>query len=114
LAWIFIGFPVLVAFGANPEPRIGGSAFRFLGAASYALYVLHFPLRRLVHGAVMSLAHRDLADFAPWSGIAFIVGALALCWILDRYYDTPARKWLMGLVSAPRRTRPATVLPTPD
>jgi len=115
LAWIFVGFPLLIAAASAREPVIGARICRFLGVTSYGVYVLHYPLQRLVTFATRWATGHDVSDFAPWAGFAFVAGLLALCWALDRYYDTPLRRrlsaWVAGLPPAPAelpRRAPAT------
>ena len=48
LAWILVGFPAVIALAAAREPTAGAGAFRFLGVTSYGVYVLHYPLQRLI------------------------------------------------------------------
>lgn len=95
LFFIFILSPTLVYLGASTEPRQGveSSVYAFLGAVSYAVYVVHYPMEILIH---MLFKHVNIPveSYAPWSGFIFIAGLLILCAYLDIYFDAPVRRWL--------------------
>lgn len=103
LAWVLVGFPVLVGLAVQSEPGFGARTFKMLGVASYAVYVLHFPLRRFYRSGVIDLTHRDVPSMTPWMGIAFLAIVLVVALLLDRFYDRPVRKRLTELLTAPRR-----------
>jgi peptidoglycan/LPS O-acetylase OafA/YrhL len=88
---------------------IGARLFSALGAASYAIYVLHWPLRLLYWDAVELVTGRHASVFAPWSGLLFIVTMVAISLVLDRLYDGPVRKWAAEHLPASGRLRPASV-----
>jgi peptidoglycan/LPS O-acetylase OafA/YrhL len=100
ICFILLISPALVYLGAASEPKNGLEArlYAFLGAVSYALYVLHKPIGLLLSIAFKHLVHVGVAHFAPWSGLVLIAVLLAICGILDRYYDGPARRWLLTKV----------------
>jgi peptidoglycan/LPS O-acetylase OafA/YrhL len=103
LFWIGLGFPILIALAAQREPRAGAAVFRFLGVTSYAIYVLHMPLQRLLRGLLLKYAHFEVADHRAWAGPLLLAGLLAVCWAVDRVYDQPVRKALTGWMTARRR-----------
>jgi hypothetical protein len=111
LAWILVGFPAVIALASAREPTIGAGAFRFLGVTSYGVYVLHYPLQRLIVFAATALG-LDVGAFAPWGGLIFIAGVTTLCWRLDLVYDQPLRRRLTELLLAWRRPLAATPLPS--
>jgi peptidoglycan/LPS O-acetylase OafA/YrhL len=92
-------FPLLVWMGAGVAPgRIFGPACSFLGRASYAVYVLHWPLLTTLlrlHPPPTALA-----------GIAFIAAIVALAAVADRLFDAPCRAWLASMVPASTAERP--------
>jgi peptidoglycan/LPS O-acetylase OafA/YrhL len=95
-------FPLLIALGAAcaPAPRWTG-LYSLLGLISYALYILHVPLRNLATILVHYLTHVDLARFAPLSGIAVLIICVLLAWIAARL-DSGVRRRLTGwLVPSP-------------
>lgn len=104
-------FPTLVWLGAvsaatGPIARL----FTWLGAASYAVYVLQEPLYRLTRGffgaTVGSPGGVDIS-----SGVIFIALVFAIAIIADRYFDKPARAALtvrLGPAPASPRILPAT------
>lgn len=113
LAWILVGFPVVIASAASREPVRGAGVFRFLGVTSYGVYVLHYPLQRLTVDAVTALGG-DVSAFAPWSGLLFVAALLVVCWLLDQLYDQPMRRRLTTLARRwSRRTEAAREQPVP-
>jgi peptidoglycan/LPS O-acetylase OafA/YrhL len=98
-------FPLLIyaALLTRPDP-LTARICTFFGAISYAVYALHEPLSRLVVGVLGSGATRH----APWSGLLFVAFLVALCWLIDRTYDAPVRRWLLQLTGTRLRVaRPA-------
>jgi peptidoglycan/LPS O-acetylase OafA/YrhL len=104
---VMLIFPAVILVGASKQPMGRSvSIFAFLGTTSYAVYVLHEPVFHLLHTTSIKLLHNDLQGFAPWFGFAYLAGLLALCWLVDQYFDVPVRRWLMrGL--APKRLKAA-------
>jgi peptidoglycan/LPS O-acetylase OafA/YrhL len=100
-------FPAIVWASTGVELR--GLASRIssaLGAASYAIYVLHLPALGLV-AAVSSRRGDLIVAHAPYSGLLVLALLAAACWLLDRFYDLPVRKWLRDRLARPsRRPRP--------
>lgn len=87
---VMVGFPALVAAGAHVEPGLPSLA-GLAGRLSYGLYVLHSSALSIAR----PIASR-LEATAPYSG-AVALGLLILgCWIVDRYFDQPVRRWLLN------------------
>ncbi|HTB22795.1 MAG TPA: acyltransferase [bacterium] len=95
LLFVLILSPTLIYLGAAADSAPGRESriYAFLGATSYAVYVLHLTCEFFVH---MLFKHLNVPveSWAPWSGIGFIAGLLVLCAYLDTYFDRPARLWL--------------------
>ncbi len=88
---VLLGFPLLVAFAATSEPKgVFLPIFSALGAASYAIYAIHWPLRKF--------AEAVLSKFGLFSGttieIILLILIVPICLIIDNVYDTPVRKYL--------------------
>ena len=112
LAWILVGFPAIIALASAREPAAAGAgAFRFLGVTSYGVYVLHYPLQRLIMIAATALGI-DIGAFAPWGGLIFVAGVTALCWRLDSVYDQPMRRRLNERLRGWLKPVPAPALPS--
>jgi peptidoglycan/LPS O-acetylase OafA/YrhL len=100
-------FPAMIVIGASNQPAGRSVAiFAFLGTTSYAIYVLHEPVFHLLHTASIKFLHNDLTGFAPWLGFVYVAGLLALCWLVDKYFDIPVRRWLTRRL-APNRLKVA-------
>lgn len=98
-------YPSLVLLAAGG--RLGGRIERlggWLGDISYSVYLLQTPAMLFVSWASKMLIGRKIAEFAPWSGIAFVfalLGASHLCW---RYFELPARNRLRYWLGSPHKT----------
>jgi peptidoglycan/LPS O-acetylase OafA/YrhL len=105
---VVLVFPLAVyagtAFDPGPQLRKIGT---FLGVTSYAVYVLHSPL-----ASVLGSARRhflgDGSYGAPYLGIAALVVLLTGAWLVDRFYDVPARRKLSRAVGRRRALRATT------
>jgi peptidoglycan/LPS O-acetylase OafA/YrhL len=92
-AMVLLVFPMVVYLAAGVDVT-GKTAevCAFLGIASYSIYVIHEPLGALIQAGLRS------EGIDPWGkpvfGVLFLAFILALSWLLDRYYDAPARRWL--------------------
>lgn len=90
---IVIVVPSVVWFGARIA--VGSVLARVsaaLGILSYAIYILHEPVGRLL---MLGLApYYDVAAHAPEAGLVLLVVLTTLCFALDRFYDRPVRRLL--------------------
>lgn len=94
------GAALVIAFGGAPV-RGGASALLstapmgFLGAVSYSLYLVHWPILVLVHERM------GLGEPLPaWLGLLLAAAAVPVAWVLFRWVETPLR----GRRDGPRRT----------
>ncbi len=93
--FVTIVFPAIIYCALWCEPSgMVAIVFRALGAISYALYVLHQPIARVVHN-VLDLHGVKVETYAPYAGIYLLLGLGALCLVLDRVFDSPVRRWLL-------------------
>lgn len=97
LAFVLVLSPTIVLLGVCLEVKSTRLA-AFLGTVSYAVYVLHLPVILLLDRA-FSLFHHDPNEFAPWIGLVLAVLLLVLCWVIDKWYDTPIRVYLKKRLS---------------
>lgn len=94
-ACVLLVFPVVVCCGTRVDPGSGlQRAATFLGVTSYAIYVLHSPLASVLN----SLSRHFAAISAPWLGVGVLTALLAGCWLVDRIYDMPVRRYLSRVV----------------
>jgi len=106
-------FPAMIWIGATYEPatRLEKQICASLGLASYAIYLLHYPVLSLIARCAPHFVHR-------WVGHPYAVDAVlmasfwaAAVWV-DRYYDVPIRRWLTRLHSeASNGKRPRATTP---
>lgn len=101
LASIFLAFPAIVVIGleSNTGP-VAQKACKALGAISYPLYLIHYPLIGLV--TVQMVRHGQSANLGA-AAIAFAPITIALALWLDKHYDEPVRTWITSRL----RSRPA-------
>ncbi|HEX5182608.1 MAG TPA: acyltransferase [Allosphingosinicella sp.] len=108
-----LAMPVLVfASTAQPPPRLRpllGAA----GQATYAAYILNFPLL-LVLDQLLARTHLPLLMSAPVRIPLFVALVATVSIVADRRLDHPARKWLFRRFVSPERghipgDRPAPV-----
>ena len=87
--------PLLVLLGAKAEPQ-GGTAFLCsrIGLASYAVYALHKRLYMLSCGILLQFFGLRVEQYAPWSGLVFLVLLVAGCVLLADRFEAPARRAL--------------------
>jgi peptidoglycan/LPS O-acetylase OafA/YrhL len=99
---IFFFFPPLLMVSASsiPPARLTSLA-RTLGRMSYAIYVLHFPLRDLQEAV---LKHR--VELSPaWSEFISTVLAITIALLADRFYDYPVRAFLQRKSTRTKRMK---------
>lgn len=88
---VFLVFPLLVFLSAESEPPARLlPLFATLGSASYAIYILHEPIHRIV-SAVLTKLGMTIGASADMAIFALII---PICLWLDQSYDTPLRRWL--------------------
>ena len=92
-------YPPLILLAAGG--RLGGRIERvgsWLGDISYSVYLLQTPAMLFASWACKMLIGRKIAEFAPWSGIAFVFALLGVSYVCWRYFELPARdrmrRWL--------------------
>jgi peptidoglycan/LPS O-acetylase OafA/YrhL len=97
IAVLFV-LPCFVLFGSKVHPEaLLRLTVHQLGAASYAVYTVHYRLYLLVYAAGLQLLQIDVQQFAPWTGIAFTIALVLGCLVVNRYYDEPARRRLAAI-----------------
>jgi peptidoglycan/LPS O-acetylase OafA/YrhL len=91
---VFLLIPALVWAGISVEPPPRArSTFAMMGAVSYALYALHFPVLQWVARVLKLLPPHALT---PWIGFAFLPLVILGAWAADRWFDAPVRAWISG------------------
>jgi peptidoglycan/LPS O-acetylase OafA/YrhL len=93
---VIVGFyPCLVALALNTKPERSPTVRLFVaaGTLSYPLYILHYPLIRLVRAFVPG---GDILSALIGSG--GILACLVLAYVAYAYVDHPLQLWLKGMV----------------
>lgn len=94
---VFIIFPAIIYTALFFEPvGIIARVFQFFGTISYAVYALHSPLAYLIRDYLKNLCGILVDDYRPWSGSVLIVFLITACWLIDKIYDTPVRRFFIS------------------
>lgn len=93
LCTIFV-FPFIVWLGASGETTDERSRkiCEFLGAISYPVYIIHYPLMYLFYSWVWKNGY-EFSQVWPVA-LLIVVASVVLAWLLLKFYDEPVRKWL--------------------
>lgn len=93
LCIIFV-FPLVVFIGASGHVStgIGNRVCAFLGAISYPIYIVHYPII-YTYTAWAQTNNVPLTRALPITGLAFF-SCIGLAYICLRFYDIPVRQWL--------------------
>jgi peptidoglycan/LPS O-acetylase OafA/YrhL len=91
------------------DAPMSGRAFAFLGAASYALYMIHLPIDIVWFHALERVGVTESADLIVRAGA--VIGVFIACIMASAFaylwLEEPARKWIRGA----RVFRPALLEP---
>lgn len=91
---IIIVFPLIVSIGAGGTLK-GKSAERickFLGAISYPLYIIHYPLI-YIHIAWVT-TNKVPMTYGLLGGLLLLIVSIAIAYASLKLYDEPVRDWL--------------------
>jgi len=105
----YAGALVLVAAMLEPRGRtLWLARSRWLGDASYGIYLWHFPVQLMLLLAVPGLATNHQLARSPAFLVAFLMSVVAIALVSFRYFESPARRWLRGTLE---RREPQTSSP---
>jgi peptidoglycan/LPS O-acetylase OafA/YrhL len=96
LVCVIAVFPALVLACANTQPSLRAApAFAWLGAVSFPLYALHKPAGELV-ALALHRAWPGADHLGPWIGVPYLAVLCLVCALVERHFDRPVRRTLMG------------------
>lgn len=113
----FVAIPAFaILIGATAADR--GIAARFLrarplwllGLWSYAIYMLHIPVRKLAEVLTDDFRAEWVADQDWTILLTLTVATLVLGALACRFYEMPAKRWLNGLVRGRSRREPPAAM----
>ncbi|WP_235035461.1 acyltransferase, partial [Roseomonas sp. 18066] len=94
LAMVMLAFPALLLVSSMLEPgRFLAPVFLRLGALSFPIYAIHFPVQELLRRCVRFL-DIDPVELAPWAGLVVLPAMIAVSLWLARHYDRPLQRRL--------------------
>ncbi len=100
-------FPMLIYFGATNT--IYSKATRTLcdlaGRASYAVYVIQFPLIELIKLSYPKATGTNLTGIGALGIVIISTVVISIALLLDTYYDTPLRKFIARRSGRTKRRR---------
>jgi peptidoglycan/LPS O-acetylase OafA/YrhL len=96
---VIIAFPLLIYGAASNNPNSGRlqTTYTTLGLASYAVYVIHWPIYELLERVRRHAGQQD-STLNPIWGVVLLVALVLIALTLDRFYDFPVRKRLNALL----------------
>ncbi len=84
---------LLICQSLRPPDRFT-ALFTIAGQLSYAIYILHQPVREVIKRIQWSST--IVSDVAPWSGMAVMALVVAVAYVAERYYDRPMRSAIVA------------------
>jgi peptidoglycan/LPS O-acetylase OafA/YrhL len=110
LGCVLLVFPALIIVSSRIEPgKRLVPACTWLGAVSFPIYALHFPLQELMR-RVVRFTGVDPSDLAPWAGFVVVPVMMVACYMIVRMYDQPLqRHWRRRNGAATQRRKAVTV-----
>lgn len=103
-----VAFPAIVFLGAcgahtTVAEKPAGRMCEFLGAISYPVYIIHYPLMYYFYHIVWTRGLTPLQAL-PYMAAIF-VSVVIMAWLLLKYYDQPVRAWLSRKAKKLKKTR---------
>lgn len=92
---IIIIFPLIVYLGASGKIHTQSTykLCKFLGAISYPLYLVHYPIVYFYVAWISNHPGVGIAQAWPYA-LLILIGSIVLAYISLKWYDEPIRKWL--------------------
>lgn len=102
----FIG-PILIHYGqAIQPPKHAAGTFAALGGASYAIYMIHFPVYEFIQRVSWRFPVLE-REWTPWSGVVVLIAIVAMGFAAERWFDRPVRGWMNAKLKARAKRRAA-------
>ena len=100
---VIVGIPLLMIAQSFAPPRKYRKLFTLGGRLSYAIYILHLPFQVVIER--IGWRFPGIYELTPLPGIAILVVAVTLAYLLEKYYDRPVRRWIAAQMRARRSRR---------
>jgi peptidoglycan/LPS O-acetylase OafA/YrhL len=95
---VILGIPLLMFAQSSAPPVKYRALFATGGRLSYALYIIHLPLQVMMER--IGWRFPGIYGLTPLPGIAILVVAVTLAYVLEKYYDRPVRRWIAAQMHA--------------
>lgn len=100
-ALVILGFPLLVLLASRCElDGLWAGLGSHLGDISYSIYLLQTPAMLFTAGVCQAVFGRNISEFAPVSGVLFVIGMLVAGHLSWHHIERPARDYLRQRLSA--------------
>lgn len=100
-ALVILGFPLLVLLASRCEvDGLWAGLGSHLGDISYSIYLLQTPAMLFTSGICQAVFGRNISEFAPVSGVLFVIGMLGASHLSWHQIERPARDYLRQRLSA--------------
>lgn len=94
---VVFAMPALLVISASAKNnKFSIKILTVLGVISYPVYITHGAIIKIIDVTLKSNNLPQISSYGPALGAAIIVAICILSFYLDKYYDTPVRKLLMG------------------
>jgi peptidoglycan/LPS O-acetylase OafA/YrhL len=91
-------FPVSILIASQFKESRFNSSLLMLGAASYPLYVIHYPISKFITTSLDTIGYKHLiSEYAPFTGILLTIFLVILSLLLVKFIENPVRAWLNTL-----------------
>jgi len=88
-------FPLMILLASQYKTSRFDGLLLLLGAISYPIYVLHSPVKQVISKFLWGTTYYNLIpNYAPISGLIFLITLICLSAIVVKKYEKQARNWL--------------------
>lgn len=105
---VTIIFPLTVLIASQLKESKLEPALLMLGAASYPLYVLHYPFIHFIETVSNSYGYDYLVtEYAPYTGMFLLTFLVVLALFMAKFVEMPLRLWLSSYLEKKMTRNPA-------
>lgn len=98
-----LGMPLLYAAQSIAPPQRYARILNVGARISFALYILHAPAVLLLRR--VEWRYPEIMSFAPFGGMAILAVMFVVAYVAEKYFDRPARRWIMQMIAGRRSAK---------